>query len=220
MKYHIEMYHLFCWRLRSPADVNFFKTGWWNSNAHYSWSHYNSSTIIQKHLDFSTPQSHLVSLVSLWKTLYSEWRLTLEKFWTFYSLSFLVNILKHHSMASTDLWLFLGQSYDFQAPCERMDISWLWKILKDVSQSHIWWQMNAPDLHITEIVVESGSLWIIYGNWPKQQFCKLPRNKWPFYDITVNFIIQKSKSKHLIFLSFFCFFLRERKKIFYTFSGP
>ena len=91
MKYHIEIYHLFCRRLWRPAGVNFLKTGWWNSNAHYSWSHYNSSTIIQKHLDFSTPQSHLVSLVSLWNTLYSEWRLTLEKFWTFYSLSFLVN---------------------------------------------------------------------------------------------------------------------------------
>ena len=30
---------------------------------------------------------------------------------------------------------FSGQSYDFQAPCERMDISWLWKILKDVCRT-------------------------------------------------------------------------------------
>ena len=30
MKYHIEIYHLFCRRLLRPADVNFLKTGGWN----------------------------------------------------------------------------------------------------------------------------------------------------------------------------------------------
>ena len=32
-------YHYFCWRLLRPVDVTFLKTGGWNSNAHYSWSH-------------------------------------------------------------------------------------------------------------------------------------------------------------------------------------
>ena len=36
MKYHIEIYHLFCQRLLRPADVTFLKTGGWNSNAQYS----------------------------------------------------------------------------------------------------------------------------------------------------------------------------------------
>ena len=43
-----------------------------------------------------------------------------------------------------------------------------------------------------------------------------------FFVKTVNFITQKSKSKHFICLSFLCCqgFLRERDKIFYTYSGP
>ena len=43
-----------------------------------------------------------------------------------------------------------------------------------------------------------------------------------FFGITVNFIIQKLKSKHLVCLSFLWWqvFLRERGKIFYTYSGP
>ena len=43
-----------------------------------------------------------------------------------------------------------------------------------------------------------------------------------FFGITVNFIIQKLKSKHLLCLSFLWWqvFLREREKIFYTYSGP
>ena len=40
--------------------------------------------------------------------------------------------------------------------------------------------------------------------------------------VLVNFIIQKLKSKHLVCLSFLWWqvFLREREKIFYTYSGP
>ena len=93
-----------------------------------------------------------------------EWRLTLKKFWTLHInkyFSSLVNTKTSFNGINRFMTFFSGQSYDFQAPCERMDISWLWKILKDVSQSHIWWQMNAPDLHKAEIVVESGSLWIM-----------------------------------------------------------
>jgi hypothetical protein len=43
-----------------------------------------------------------------------------------------------------------------------------------------------------------------------------------FLGITVNFIIQKLKSKHLVCLSFLWWkiFLREREKIFCTYSGP
>ena len=53
-------------------------------------------------------------------------------------------------------------------------------------------------------------------------FAKFPSDKWPFFVKTVNFITQKSKSKHFICLSFLCCqgFLRERDKIFYTYSGP
>ena len=43
-----------------------------------------------------------------------------------------------------------------------------------------------------------------------------------FYGITVNVIIQKLKSKHLVCLSFLWrqVFLSEWQKIFYTYSGP
>ena len=33
MKYYIEIYDLFCWRLLRPDNVTFLKTGWWNSNS-------------------------------------------------------------------------------------------------------------------------------------------------------------------------------------------
>ena len=38
-KSQVWFWHLFCWRLLRPDNFNFLKTGWWNSNAHYSWSH-------------------------------------------------------------------------------------------------------------------------------------------------------------------------------------
>ena len=51
-----------------------------------------------------------------------------------------------------------------------------------------------------------------------------PFGSWQFgkIGVLVNFIIQKLKSKHQVCLSFFwCqVLLREREKIFYTFSGP
>ena len=40
MNYHIEFWHLFCWRLFWPADVIFLKIGWWNTNFRISWSHW------------------------------------------------------------------------------------------------------------------------------------------------------------------------------------
>ena len=55
----------------------------------------------------------------------------------------------------------------------------------------------------------------------KTPIAKLPSAKWLFLGITVNFIIKKLKSKHLVCLSFLWWqVLREREKIFYTYSGP
>ena len=53
-------------------------------------------------------------------------------------------------------------------------------------------------------------------------FAKLPSAKCHFFGKTVNFVIQKLKSKHLVCLSFLQWqvFLREREEIFYTYSGP
>jgi hypothetical protein len=54
-------------------------------------------------------------------------------------------------------------------------------------------------------------------------FTVIPFDTWQFGKICVwvNFIIQKLKSKHLVCLSFFWWqvFLREREKIFYTYSS-
>ena len=50
--------------------------------------------------------------------------------------------------------------------------------------------------------------------------CQVPN---VFFGITVNFIPQKLKSKHLLSLSQFSLvtdFLMEREKTFYTYSGP
>ena len=49
--------------------------------------------------------------------------------------------------------------------------------------------------------------------------CRVPND---FFCITVNFIIQKLKSKHLVCLSFLMWqiILMEREKIFYIYSGP
>ena len=53
---------------------------------------------------------------------------------------------------------------------------------------------------------------------------KKPFDTWQFgkIGVLVNFIIQKLKSKHLVCLSFLWWqvFLREREKIFNTYSGP
>ena len=57
-----------------------------------------------------------------------------------------------------------------------------------------------------------------------QLYQKAPFGTWQFGKIGVllNFIIQKLKSKQLVCLSFpwWQVFLREREKIFYTYSGP
>ena len=57
-----------------------------------------------------------------------------------------------------------------------------------------------------------------WWNWPKHQFCQIAKCQMSFFSITVNFITQKLKSKHLVCLSFLWWqiFLREREKIFYT----
>ena len=61
-----------------------------------------------------------------------------------------------------------------------------------------------------------------WWNWPKHQFCQIAKCQMAFFGITVNFIIQRLKSKHLVCLSFLWWqvFLREREKIFFTHSGP
>ena len=59
----------------------------------------------------------------------------------------------------------------------------------------------------------------VYSYNKKKPFCT-----WQFgkIGVLVNFIINKLKSKRLVCLSFhfWQFFLREREKIFYTYSGP
>jgi hypothetical protein len=34
-----DIWYSFCWRLLRPADANFLKTGWWNTNVQTSWTH-------------------------------------------------------------------------------------------------------------------------------------------------------------------------------------
>ena len=68
MKYQVEFWHLLSWRLLRPAYVNFLKTGGWNSNVQISWSHW--APQFNKNFDLSIPQSHLVSSISIWYTLY------------------------------------------------------------------------------------------------------------------------------------------------------
>ena len=39
IKFFTNIWYSFCRRLLRPADVNFLKTGWWNTNIRTSWSH-------------------------------------------------------------------------------------------------------------------------------------------------------------------------------------
>ena len=39
IKYHVEFWGIFCRRLLRQTDVNFSKTGWWNTKVQSYWSH-------------------------------------------------------------------------------------------------------------------------------------------------------------------------------------
>ena len=64
-----------------------------------------------------------------------------------------------------------------------------------------------------------GNMVIQFTKTPILQYCQVPNG---FFGITVNFKIQKLKSKHLVCLGFLWWqvLLREREKIFYSYSGP
>ena len=59
-----------------------------------------------------------------------------------------------------------------------------------------------------------------WWNWSKHQFCQIFKCQMAFFGITVNFITQKLKSKHLVCLSFLwwqVFFEGTRENIFHIF---
>ena len=60
-----------------------------------------------------------------------------------------------------------------------------------------------------------------WQNWPKHWFCQTVKCQMALYGITVNFTIQKWKSKHLVCLSFLwrLFFYRRRENILHIFRA-
>ena len=148
-----------------PAYVSFLKTGWWNTKFQTSWSH--KAPWFTKIHNSTTPQSHLLSTISMWDTLYLIYVdprifIWMSKNVQYNSISIYVDpwiYLGTHQCQSFPYFLFFISCAKFIENSDSLSFSLipeqskLYNLTKNQSSFFCWWKDASNSLEIIPVIM-------------------------------------------------------------------